>query len=178
MQPGRFGAGGSFTRVHEEIKTHQNANCRSRIISRPRSYSIFPAKEQKVWKTSKKIFPMHPSKEAGENRSLRKFSKTFVSSDPIASTAGAPAVGCFPFFGLISNLEGLGAPAVEICWVSVLFGFFVCQLRASRDSGGPAVGYCLFVCFCLSTSGLGGFWGYSCRVMSHDLDDAHARVSY
>ena len=38
-------------------------------------------------------------------------------------------------------------------------GLFVCQLQASRESGAPAVGDCLFPC--LSSSGLDGFWGTS-----------------
>ena len=63
---------------------------------------------------------------------------------------------------------------------------FVCQFRASGDSGAPPVRYCLFFLFvnfgpqgilelqlsgidcsfCLSISGLWKFWGSSCRVLS------------
>jgi hypothetical protein len=81
----------------------------------------------------------------------------------------------------ISGLRGFWGSSCR-----VLYFLFVCQIRASGDSGAPAVGYCLFflfvnfgpqgilglqlsgiVCsFCVSISGLRGFWGSSCRVLS------------
>ena len=52
-----------------------------------------------------------------------------------------------------------GAPAVRYCLV-----FFVCQCRALRDSGAPAVRYCLF--FLSVNLGPQRFWGPSWRVVS------------
>ena len=46
----------------------------------------------------------------------------------------------------------------------ILFGLSVCQFRASRGSGGPAVGYCLF--FLCVTFGPRGTLGSNCQVLS------------
>ena len=62
---------------------------------------------------------------------------------------------CLP----ISGLGGFWGSSCRI--LSVLF---VCQFRASRDSGAPAVRYCLF--FLSVKFGPWGVWGSRCRVSS------------